>query len=88
MRDSDDGAVVEHAGAERGLEHGVGFDVDGGGCFVQDKDIGRGEEGAGERDELALTGGEVGAAFVDGCVEFARHGGDVVLEAGVVCESG
>ena len=33
--------------------------------FVQDKDIGRCEESARERDELALAGAKVGTSFVD-----------------------
>ena len=45
VRDSDDGAFTKQGGAESGLEQGVGFDVDGGGGFVKDEDVGGGEEG-------------------------------------------
>ena len=62
----DDGALREQRGAQRGLEEGVGFDVDGGGGFVQDEDVGGGEEGAREGDELPLALGEVAAAVEGG----------------------
>lgn len=46
MRDGNDSAFTEKRGPEGGLEQGVGLDVDGGGGFVEDEDVGRGEEGA------------------------------------------
>jgi len=59
MRNGNDSAVREDRGAESSLEQSVGFDVYGGRGFVEDEDIGRGEEGAGEGDELALSLGEI-----------------------------
>lgn len=44
------------------MEKGVRLDVDGCRGFVEDEDVGGGEEGAGEGDELALTLGEIGSA--------------------------
>ena len=85
MRNGDDGPVVKHASAECSLQHSICFDIDSGGRFVEDEDVGRSEQGTGKGDELALSRREVGAAFVDGGVKLAGHGGDVVLETSVIC---
>lgn len=62
MRNGNNGAFTEQRASKCCLEQSIGFDVDGCCCFVEDEDVGGGEEGAGEGDELPLALGEVAAA--------------------------
>src|SRR3954464_8774516 len=71
------GAAVEEA-LQAALDRFLGADVDVGGGLVEDEDAGLGEEGAGEGDQLALTGRELDAALADFGVEALREPGDEV----------
>ena len=56
------------AGAQVGhgvLDEGLGAGVDGRGGLVEDEDRRLGEEGAGDGEELAFAGAEVGAVLVE-----------------------
>ena len=68
MRDDEEGAVGELL-ADAALDAGVGGPVDGRGRLVEDQDLGPGDEGAREAEELALALGEVEAAFADARAE-------------------
>ena len=70
VRDEDGGAARDHA-REREADAEFGVGIDGAGGLVEDEDAGAMGEGAGEADELLLTGGERGAAFADWLVETA-----------------
>jgi capsular exopolysaccharide synthesis family protein len=62
--DHDRGAAREQP-AQAGLDARLGVDVDVGGRLVEHEDAGVGDQRAGERHELALPRGELGAAFPD-----------------------
>ena len=64
VRDDDRGAAGEQA-AQALLDRRLGVEVDVRGGLVEDQDAGVGDEGAGERDQLALAGGELDAALAD-----------------------
>ncbi len=81
--DEDGGSSGDHAGeGEADAELGVG--VDGAGGFVEDEDARGVCEGAGEADELLLSGGEGSAALADGLVELKREGADEVADVDFV----
>jgi hypothetical protein len=47
MCDGDDGTLAEEGAAQRGLQQGVGLDIDGCGGFVEDEDVGGREQRTG-----------------------------------------
>ena len=51
--------------AQAGLDTALGVQVHVGGRLVQHKDARVGDQGAGERDQLALAGGQLRAALAD-----------------------
>ena len=74
--------MIMRARARRTRMFGVG--VDGAGGFVEDEDAGVVGEGAGEADELLLSGGEGGAAFAHGLGKLQRQGADEVADVDFV----
>ena len=64
MGDHDRGAPREQA-AQAGLDAALGVQVHVGGRLVEHEDARVGDQRAGERDQLALAGGELGAALAD-----------------------
>ena len=61
----------------------LGFRVDIARRFVEDENGGVAQEGAGERDALALAAGEGGAAFADDGVVTLGERGDELVRGGV-----
>jgi hypothetical protein len=47
VEDGDDGTLAEEGAAQRGLQQGVGLDIDGCGGFVEDEDVGGREQRTG-----------------------------------------
>jgi hypothetical protein len=47
MRNRDDRSVAEYRGSQGGLEKRVGFNVYGSRGFIEDENVGGGEEGTG-----------------------------------------
>ena len=80
--DDQRGASFDHA-AERVAHAEFGFRVHAGGGFVEDQDLRLVGQGAGERDELLLAGGERRAALADFFVEALGQGADEVGEVHV-----
>jgi hypothetical protein len=75
----DEGGASLHEEVEAGLDEGFGFGVEGAGGFVEDEDARVGEDGARDRDALALAAGELDAAFADdGVVAFGEALGKLV----------
>ena len=64
MGDDDRGASGEQA-AQALLDAALGVEVDVGGRLVEHEDARIGDQGAGERDQLALAGRQLGAALAD-----------------------
>ncbi len=62
--DEDGGGAASGPG-QGGVDLGLGPGVDRGGGVVEDQDLGVGEQGAGERDPLALAAGERQALLAD-----------------------
>ena len=60
----------------------VRADVEGGGGLVEDQDARPSQERAGDRDALALAGGELLAAFADDGVEAGGELADDAVDAG------
>ncbi len=71
--DDDGGAALAQA-AQGLLQAGLGDHVQVRGGLVEDEQGGVGDPGAGERDELALAGGQLDAAFADLGVEALGQG--------------
>jgi hypothetical protein len=78
--DHDRGAPGEQA-AQAGFDAALGVQVDVGGGLVEDQDARVGDQRAGERDQLALAGGELRAALADLGVVAVRQLGDELLGA-------
>lgn len=74
--------VAAELGADGALNQRVRGHVDGRGGLVQDHDLGAGDDGAGEAEELPLALGEVEAAFGDG----GGEGGEDVAVA-ILCRA-
>ena len=64
----DEGGAALHQVAEAGLDHGLGFGVQGAGGLVEDEDARVGKDGAGDGEALALAAGELDAALADDSV--------------------
>lgn len=64
MGDRDRRAVLGDV-LQRSLDGGFGFVIDGGSGFIQNQDRGIFEQGAGDRQSLALTAGKLLTAFSD-----------------------
>jgi hypothetical protein len=62
--DHDRGAPGEQT-AQPGFDSALGVQVDVGGRLVQNQDARVGDQSAGERDQLALAGGQLRAALAD-----------------------
>ncbi len=69
VADENDGAVLFES-AKRFDDEGLVLGIEGAGRFVEDEDGGLGEQSAGDADALALTPGEIAAAFVDQSLVF------------------
>ena len=63
-----------HHRLQRRLQPGLGVGVDAGGRLVEDQERSVTVEGSGEREQLALAGAEVRAAFVDTGIEAVVEG--------------
>ena len=75
----DEGRPPGHHLAEPGLDRRLGGRVDRGGGVVEDQDPRVGEQGAGDRDALALAAGEGQAALADpGLVAVGQLADEVV----------
>ena len=81
VRDHDRGARRGQL-ADRVVDRGLGGQVERGGGLVEQQDGRVGQLGAGQRDELALAGRQVAAAFGDLVVVAAGQPGDHVVRAG------
>ena len=64
MRDDERGAAFHQVG-ETFLDGGLGFRIQAAGSLVQDQDARIGKNGTGDGDALALSAGELDAAFAD-----------------------
>src|SRR6266852_8197215 len=80
VRDDERGAAAEEA-VEGVADLRFGLGVDAGGGFIQDEKARIVRESAGEINELALTDGERGAAFVDAGADAFRERFDEIGEA-------
>ena len=78
-----DGAAA-HQPLERAADPHLQGGVDGAGGLVEDQQVGVGEVGAEQRDQLPLAGRQRLAALADPGVEPARQAGDPVAEAELV----
>lgn len=65
----EEGGAARHDGPQRLVDLVLDAGVDGGGGVVEEEQPGVGEEGAGQRDALALAAGEGEALFADAGVE-------------------
>ena len=73
MGDDDGGAAFDHS--LQGIANAeFGFGIDTGSGFIEDQDCGVMRQGAGERDELLLSGGKGCAAFAHFLFENRRAG--------------
>lgn len=61
MGDGDDGSIAKGRRPQCGLQHGIRLDVHCRCGFVEDEDVGGGEEDASQRYKLALSLRQVGA---------------------------
>ena len=61
----DEGGAACHEAFEGFVDEALGFAVEGGSGFVEEEDLGIGEDGPGDGDALALAAGELGAARAD-----------------------
>ncbi len=80
----DEGRAAGHRLRQAGPDLGLGPRVDRGGGVVEDEDAGVGEQGAGDRDPLALAAREGEAALADDGVVAARQVADELVGAGAV----
>ena len=81
MRDHDGGAVLAEM-LDRFLHLFLGFRVERGGGFVQQHDWCISDQGAGDRDPLALASGQLRTMLADGRVVAERETHDEVVRAG------
>src|SRR5580658_5342904 len=65
---NDECSAPTHKIGETFLDEGLGFGIETGGRFVEDKNPRIGKNGASDRDSLALTAGELDAPLPDDCV--------------------
>jgi len=68
-----DGGTTPRQAFESALETHFGRGVDGGRCLVEDQQVGVGEVGPGQRDQLPLTGRQRLAALADWRLQSARQ---------------
>jgi hypothetical protein len=80
VRDHDRRAPLQQQ-VERALHRDLGREVEVRGRLVEHHDPGLGQQGAGEREELAFTCGEVAAPLGEDGVEAVRQTGEEVVEA-------
>lgn len=62
---NDQNGAVFHDAIEGLLDESFGFGIEGGGGFIEDENTGIMKDGAGDRDALALTAGQINSAFTD-----------------------
>ena len=67
---------------ERFLDQALGARVHAGGCFVQNQDARVGQRGAGDREQLALSLAQTGAAFAQHGLIFLRQALDERIGVG------